>query len=162
MVRYESLGVGLAIVVLGIYLVASHGSLAGVNIPSLLGLPCSGGSGNSSTPCLGFGGYSIGTVVVLFGFGLVANGLRAPSAPKGTMTPGAVYPPGLAAMMSGAYRGSDGMMPQGAGPQAGIQYCPKCGRGQSSRAQFCQQCGQALPPPTPVAPGPASSPPRSP
>lgn len=150
--RYESLVIGAVIALVGIYLVSTHGSIGGTNLPDLLGLPCGGGaSGNNSSFCAGFPGYSIGTVVVLFGAGLAANGLRSPS--RTTPASTGAMPPELLAALQAATPGTPG--PGGIRP--GVRYCAKCGMGNSHQATYCQRCGAMMPSDPAATPGPAPS-----
>jgi hypothetical protein len=144
--------VGLAIVGGGVILVATHGVVAGVNLPSALGLPCQ--TPSNSTECLGFGGYSVGTIVVIFGFGLAAQGLRTPSVPKisGGVGPTVGMPPEAFAAIAAFHARTAATMPAAPpGPVDGVRYCPACGRPNANDARFCQRCGKTMPPPDPPA-----------
>ncbi|MCI4351735.1 MAG: hypothetical protein L3K15_09535, partial [Thermoplasmata archaeon] len=73
---------GAAILLFGIYLVSTNGSVAGYYLPQLLGLPACNSNTNSTgfpTPGCGFSpfGLGIGTVVVIFGLGVLATSVRA-------------------------------------------------------------------------------------
>jgi zinc-ribbon domain len=148
--RWESLVIGILILLFGIFLVSSQGVVAGVNLPGLIGLPCQGAT--NGTACPGFGGYSVGTVVCLFALGLIANGVRSPSMPRGLAGGGAPsLPPEITATLEAARRqmevASQTMRPTpwDRGAVSGVLYCPSCGRSNAQDAQFCQRCGKTLP-----------------
>ncbi|MFI5413648.1 MAG: zinc-ribbon domain-containing protein [Candidatus Lutacidiplasmatales archaeon] len=163
--RLESLLIGVIVLGFGVFLVASGGTVGGVSLPGLIGLQCNTPS-NSTTPsfspgCPGGFGYGIGTVVCIFGLGMIGNGLRAPSAPKGMAGAGGfVMPPEMAATMAAARQqmelmgrthggGATGPVPPG------TRFCPECGRSNASDAGFCQRCGKPMPPPATTSPPPA-------
>lgn len=158
--RLESLIIGVIILGFGVFLVSSGGTVAGVSLPGLIGLQCNT-SGNSTTPsfspgCPGGFGYGVGTVVCIFGLGMVANGLRAPSGPKG-LAGGAAggMPPEIAATLAAAQKHMELMtQARSAGATAaapsGSRFCPECGRPNAADAGFCQRCGKPMPPPTPA------------
>jgi zinc-ribbon domain len=169
-VRLESLIVGVLILGFGILLVSTNGNLAGVSLPGLIGLPtCNGGTNSTCGGVAGFGGYSIGTVVSLFGLGLIANGLRAPSSPRGMGGSGAPsLPPEMAATLLAAQQQMMAsaraiQAASGSGAAAGLRYCPSCGSANQSASQFCHRCGKPLPTPEPPPKQtPPSTPPSSP
>jgi zinc ribbon protein len=154
LVRLVPIVVGLALVLLGIYLVSTHGNIAGINIPSALGLPdCS--SSSNSTPCLGIGSYGsigVGTIVVLFGIGLVATSLRASmtaAAMGGGPTMGGM-PPELLASLQAAQARMQSMPPAGSPPAPGgapdpsYKFCQKCGTRTEADIKFCRSCGTSF------------------
>jgi len=137
--RFVPLLIGIAVVLFGLYLVSSHGTLGGVYLPSLIGFPnCNTNPNASQCAAFTYAGYGVGTIVVLFGLGLTMRSVRyatAPSqaslsaGPTGT-TPAA---PSISATNSA-----------GTGP---IRYCSRCGRANAEDASFCQRCGAKMPPP---------------
>lgn len=167
---------GVAVLLFGIYLVSTHGSVAGVYLPGLLGLPeCSSNSGgNSNTSPLGgspgcssFTPYSfgVGTVVAIFGLGLLASSFRSAISSAGAGSGGmSGLPPEMAAtlemarsrMASMPMTMPTAMPPSGApGIRPNTVYCSKCGQANLGDAKFCHQCGSAMP----VAPPPPTTPP---
>lgn len=149
---------GIAIILVGIYLVGSQGNIAGYNLPKLLGIPECSSANNGTNPCGGFGpfgGFSVGTFVVIFGLGILAAGFRGAMASAamggsgGGMSAGGV-PPELVASMAQAHARLLAASPgaaagTGPGPSPNTVYCSKCGRANSADAKFCQQCGAAMP-----------------
>lgn len=129
---------GIVILLFGIYLVSSGGSVGKTYLPSLIGLPdCKANPNSSECAVYSFAGYGPGTIVCLFGLGILASSARSamarasqPAMPSGPTAFPFVMP---------------GTAP-GAGPQPGVKYCPKCARGNATDAGFCQQCGGPLPP----------------
>jgi zinc-ribbon domain len=157
--RLESLIIGVVILAFGIFLVATGGSIGGVSLPGLIGLPssCSGGSTNQTNPaCFGPAAYGIGSIVCLFGLGMIGNGLRAPSGGKGFGGGGtASMPPEIAATLAAARQHMERIGPtQDAGAPAppGSRFCPECGRPNAADAGYCQRCGKPMPPPSPAKP----------
>jgi hypothetical protein len=145
--RLESLIVGVIILGFGILLVSTNGVVAGVNLPGLIGYPsCSGGtSTNASSPqCYGFAGFGVGTVVCLFGLGMVANGLRSPATLKGLGRGSSGMPPEMEATLAQARQSMAAMTAGAASP--GSRFCPECGRANAPDAKFCQGCGRTMPP----------------
>ncbi|MCI4340517.1 MAG: hypothetical protein L3K06_03535 [Thermoplasmata archaeon] len=153
LVRLLPMVFGGVILLLGIYLVSSHGSIAGVNLPTVLGLPqCD--TGANATPCAGlglYGGVGVGTIVAIFGLGLLASAFRSSmmsaSMGAGTM-PGGV-PPELLATLQQAQARMAGLPPTGGGgppgtPDPAYKFCPKCGTRTESSSRFCKSCGSAL------------------
>ncbi|MCI4360498.1 MAG: zinc ribbon domain-containing protein [Thermoplasmata archaeon] len=151
LLRLVPIVVGLALVLLGIYLVGSQGNIAGINIPSALGLPnCS--SSSNSTQCLGVGGYGsigVGTIVVMSGIGILATSLRsgmAAAAMGGTATMGGM-PPELLASLQTAQARMVAMSPASAPAAAAgthdpaFKFCQKCGTRTETESKFCRSCG---------------------
>jgi len=162
--RLESLIVGVVILGFGILLVSTNGNLGGVNLPGLIGLPtCSSGVNSTCSGVTGFGGYSVGTVVAIFGLGLVANGLRAPSAPRGLGSSGSpTLPPEMAASLHAAQQqmmaSAQAMqVMMGTKAPSGIRYCSSCGTANQSVSQFCHRCGKPLPHNEPSSGSPPSA-----
>jgi hypothetical protein len=155
---------GALIAVGGIVLVATHGTIGGVNILKPLGIPClSGSSGNNTTYCSAFGGYSVGTIVLLAGGSMLIRGLTASSPPQLPAMGAGMSPELMAAMMAAR---TGGFAPPGSVPPTPtststaptpatavsatpIRYCPSCGQRNELEAAFCQKCGRPMPPPTP-------------
>lgn len=132
---------GIAILLFGIYLVSTGGSVGKTYLPSVIGLPnCKANPNASNCAAYSFAGYGPGTIVCLFGLGLLASSARSAMAR-------ASHPPmpAMPAAMAGFPFAMPGAVP-GAGPQPGVKYCPKCARGNAADAGFCQQCGGTLPP----------------
>jgi hypothetical protein len=178
--RLESFLIGVAILGFGVFLVASHGTVAGVNLLGLIGLNCGSAVNTTNPDCFALSGLGVGTVVAIFGLGMIANGLRAPSTPRmpglaglrggsdeGAMYGGAALPPQMMEMMRQAalaHRTVVAGVPMGSGPAPGLRYCSRCGRGNFQDAQFCQQCGSPMPipplrPTGPTAASPTPDPP---
>jgi len=151
--RAESLIIGLVILGLGIYLVSSGGVIAGVNLPHLIGLPsCSSGTNSTCGGTAEFGGFGIGTIVAIFGLGMIARGLRTPSTPRMSAS--------AAAGPTAPYPTSPGIP----GRQAGVRYCSACGGANQNDATYCQHCAEPMRPPIPPAglsPVPPAAPPQS-
>jgi len=159
--RLIPLFVGLAVLLLGIYLVSTNGYVGGWYLPSLVGIqPCSSGSSSGTstnvTQCGGiglYGGYGVGTIVCLFGLGLLASSVRRAASSPGAGTGGstAVPPEILAALAQAQSRThtAPGMKPN-------TVYCSKCGAANLPEAKFCHQCASAMPV-APTAPTPATS-----
>jgi hypothetical protein len=167
--RLESLLVGVVVLGFGILLVSTNGNLAGVNLPGLIGLPnCSSGTNSTCGGVTGFGGYSVGTVVSIFGLGLVANGLRAPATRPGiggSASPS--LPPEMTATLLAAQQqmmASAQSMRSATGATAspGVRYCSSCGSVNRSDSQFCHRCGKPMPPPEPPPKAPPPGPPPTP
>lgn len=155
--RLELLIVGVIVLGFGILLVSTNGVVAGVNLPGLVGYPsCSGktAANGTSPQCYGFAAFGVGTIVCLFGLGMVANGLRASAAPKGFGRGSSGMPPEMQATLAQAQQNVAAMRPSGAAP--GSRYCPECGRANAADAKFCQGCGRNMPPP-PAPPIPAAA-----
>jgi zinc ribbon protein len=160
--RLESLIIGVIVLGFGIFLVSSGGTVAGVSLPGLIGLQCNS-STNSTSPsfspgCPGGFGYGVGTVVCIFGLGMIANGLRSPAGPKG-LAGGAAggVPPEMAATLAAARQQMELMtQARGGGPNPaappGSRFCPECGRPNAADAGFCQRCGKPMPPPAATSP----------
>jgi zinc-ribbon domain len=158
-IRLESLVIGGIILGFGILLVSTNGVIAGVNLPGLIGYPsCTGGStANGTSPqCYGFAGFGVGTVVCIFGLGIIGNGLRSSATPKGFGRGASSMPPEVEASLAQA-RQSLAAMAATAGPP-GSRYCPECGKPNAADAKFCQGCGRTMPPPQPVPASSASTP----
>jgi hypothetical protein len=154
--RLASIILGVVILAFGILLVSTNGVVAGVNLPGLIGYPSctSGSSANSTSPqCFGFAGFGVGTVVCIFGLGLVASGLRTSSASQGVGRGAGSLPPELAAALTQAQQNRTAAA--ATAPSPGSRFCPECGRANAPDAKFCQGCGRPMPPPPP----PVSSPP---
>ena len=146
--RIELLIVGVLVLGFGILLVTTNGVVAGVNLPGVIGYPsCSGKtSSNTTSPqCYGLAGFGVGTIVCLFGLGLVANGLRSPGTPKGFAKGSSGMPPEMAATLAQAQQSMAAMTARGVAP--GSRYCAECGRPNAADAKFCQGCGRTMPPP---------------
>lgn len=149
--RWESLAFGCVALVLGIYLVSTHSEFAGVNLPGLIGPPFGGSSSVSNPECTGgFGGLGIGTIVALFGLGMIANGIRPPPAAN----TGAMMAPQMAATLRAA------ALAQRPAVVPPIRICPACASANSTEAVYCQKCGRPLPAHPP--PPPAAAPPPTP
>ena len=144
---------GALILLLGLYLVSSHGSIAGVNLPGLLGLPQCDTSSNA-TPCAGlplYGGAGVGTVVAIFGLGLLATGFRTTmaSAAMGTSGPSGI-PPEILASLQTAQARMQVMPPMAPAtgamgiPDPSYKYCSKCGTRTETASRFCKSCGAAI------------------
>ena len=160
--RLESLIVGVLILGFGILLVSTNGVVAGVNLPGLIGYPsCSGSStGNSTSPqCFGFAGFGVGTVVCIFGLGLIGNGLRSSPSARASGRQSGGLPPELVASLAQAQQNMATMSAASAPP--GSRFCPECGRANAADAKFCQGCGRTMPP-RPSPPGSPSTPPPPP
>ncbi|MCI4346268.1 MAG: hypothetical protein L3K07_05895 [Thermoplasmata archaeon] len=150
---------GSAIVLFGVVLVSTGGYIGGTYLPGLAGFPnCSSdhSSSNNSTPssCTGFagyGGFGVGTFVVIFGLGILGTAARMALYSPSPTVPAAMLPPGFFPPMG--VQGMAGMAAPGNAPLAGnVRYCPECGRVNAFDASFCQQCGSPMPPrlsPTP-------------
>ncbi|MGA7862168.1 MAG: zinc-ribbon domain-containing protein [Thermoplasmata archaeon] len=143
--------VGVAILLLGVYLVSSHGYLGGTYLPSLIGIqPCNSDSSSSlpnGTGCTGFspyGGYGVGTIVCIFGLGLIGSSLRravvTPSASSATVPPEV-----LAALTQAQSRMQAAPGASAPGPKPGTVYCSKCGAANPAEAKFCHQCASSMP-----------------
>ena len=143
--------VGVAILLLGVYLVSSHGYLDGTYLPSLIGIqPCNSAPSSSlpnGTGCTGFspyGGYGVGTIVCIFGLGLIGSSLRravvAPSAGAATLSPEV-----LAALTQAQGRMQAVPGSSAPGPKQGTVYCSKCGAANPAEAKFCHQCASSMP-----------------
>lgn len=167
--RLIPLLVGVGVLVFGIYLVSSHGYLGGTYLPGLIGIqPCNTSTNSSSgfTPggsgCTGFalyGGYGIGTIVCLFGLGLIGNSLRGAMAMSMAGSSSPHLPPELsAALTSMQSRMPPGFPPPGAQP--GTVYCSRCGAANPVGAKFCHQCAGPISSPG-AAPPPGPTPPAS-
>jgi len=153
--RIESLIVGVLVLGFGILLVTTNGVVAGVNLPGVIGYPsCSAKtSSNTTSPqCYGLAGFGVGTIVCLFGLGIVANGLRSPGRPKGYGQGSSGMSPEMAATLAQAQQSMAAMTARGAVP--GSRYCAECGRPNAADAKFCQGCGRTMPPPQGPAPPP--------
>lgn len=163
--RLESLAIGIAILLFGIYLVSTQGVVAGYDLPKLVGLPSSNPGSGNATPGFGFAGFGVGTIVALSGLGMIMNGLRAPSASMGFGRKGAdgSMPPEMAAALAAMQSHLPPSAPTGAPPvppgavappsaPSAVQYCVKCGRANALDAKFCQQCGTTVPSLPPAAP----------
>jgi hypothetical protein len=135
-----------AIVVLlfGIYLVSSGGYVGKTYLPSLIGMPnCKTNENASACATQSFIGYGPGTIVCLFGLGLLASTIRSSMARQSHPSMPAGFPASL-----GATPFFPPTNPGTAGAQPGVRYCPKCARANASDAGFCQQCGSTMPPAT--------------
>ena len=170
--RLVPMVLGVAILLFGIYLVSTHGSVAGVYLPGLLGLPaCNSSPGNNSTPfgggCSSFTpyGFGVGTIVAIFGLGLLASSFRSAVSTAGMGTGGMPgLPPEMAATLELARSRMQSMptsMPASIPPvmAPGVRpntvYCSKCGQANLVDAKFCHRCGSSMP----VVPSsPASTP----
>lgn len=134
---------GLAVLLFGLYLVSTGGSVGKTYLPSLIGLPnCKTDPNASSCASASFIGYGPGTIVCLFGLGLLASAARTATARAGrpsypTVAPGTMPPIPYHLMPTTGPT---------VGPQPGVKYCPKCARANATDAGFCQQCGSTMPP----------------
>jgi hypothetical protein len=159
--------IGVAILLFGIYLVSTNGYFDGRYLPSLIGIqPCSSGSSNSApngTGCSGFtlyGGLGVGTIVCIFGLGLIASSIRRAVATPSTS--GVAVPPEMLAAFAQAQSrpqvGSGAVVP---GVKPGTVYCSKCGAANPWDAKFCHQCASPMPAKTPPVSrsGPPDAPP---
>lgn len=166
--RLESLVIGGVVLVFGIVLVSTNGVIAGVNLPGVIGLPScsSSGSSNSSAPsptCYGLAGFGVGTVVCIFGLGMIANGLRAPASRRSAGAGGSgSVPPELQATLARAQftmaAAASRNATAGGSSTPGVRYCPECGHANGADAKFCQGCGRTMPPPS-TPPTPSQVPP---
>jgi len=145
---------GIAILLFGIYLVSTHGSVAGVYLPGLIGLPACGANSTSCTGFSPYGAVGVGTIVAIFGLGILAASVRnavfTSSSPTGGMS---ALPPELASTLELARTRMQSMptsMSMGVRPNT--VYCSRCGQANVADAKFCHQCGAAMP----VAPAPPS------
>ena len=156
--------IGVAVLLLGIYLVSTNGYLDGKYLPSLIGIqPCTSSPLPNVTGCTGFssyGGYGVGTIVCIFGLSLIGGSVRrifaSPTSGGANVTPEAV-----AAIIQAQNRppAASGVgMP---GPKPGTIYCHNCGSPNPTEAKFCHQCASAMPGASPPAapPSPPSVPP---
>lgn len=148
--QFVPLVFGIGVLLLGVLLVHTNGYLGSTYLPSLVGIqPCPAASTNS-TPCTsllgGFGGYGVGTIVCLFGLGLLTTGLRSMMARSSSV--GSLPPSAIAAL-----GGMPGALPV-AGAAPGIVYCSKCATPNPSSAKFCHQCAAPMAPLPPPAPPP--------
>jgi zinc-ribbon domain len=143
--------IGVAILLFGIYLVSTNGYLDGRYLPSLIGIqPCNSGSSSSvpnGTGCTGFtpyGGLGVGTIVCLFGLGLIASSIRrAVASPSAS---GAAVSPEIVAALAQAQSripSAGGVAAPGAKP--GTVYCSNCGAANPAQAKFCHQCASKMP-----------------
>ena len=160
LVRLLPLILGVIILIFGIYLVSSHGTVFGVYLPGLIGLPnCSPGSNNTSCGFSPVGTWSVGTIVAITGIGFIMAGLRSvmssASMSGGSMTS---MPPEMAASMEMARTRMATMtqppspsvapapVPPGPAIRPDTKYCSKCGKANAIEARFCQACGSTMPP----------------
>jgi hypothetical protein len=151
LVRAVPIVFGIVIVLLGVYLVGSQGNIAGVNLPSALGLPqCS--TGANATPCGGLGAYGgagVGSIVVIFGLGILAASFRSAmmSASMGGSPGMGAMPPELIATLQAAQARMQSMptappssTPSGT-PDPAFKFCSKCGTRTEVASRFCKSCG---------------------
>ncbi|MCI4353468.1 MAG: zinc ribbon domain-containing protein [Thermoplasmata archaeon] len=161
--RMVPMVLGVVILLFGIYLVSTGGSVAGVYLPHLLGLPaCNSGSNGNSTgfPSPGGCGFSplglgIGTIVVIFGLGLLASAFRG-AMMSSSMGSGGMpaLPPEMAATLElarsrmasmPAYMPPSIPAPMAPGVRPNTVYCSSCGQANLADAKFCHQCGTPMP-----------------
>jgi drug/metabolite transporter (DMT)-like permease len=140
---------GVLIALAGVFLIITHGNIGGTNIPSAVGIPCAGGN---SSACPGFGGYSIGGIVLIAGLPILLRGLMSPSlARTGSDTgQGMGVPPQLLAAMTGLTPGRPfPPTPTGLPPPAEgtVRYCVSCGQPNPLVSAFCNKCGKPMPKP---------------
>lgn len=157
--------VGVAILALGLYLVSSHGYLGGTYLPGLIGIqPCNSPAAVNGTGCTGFalyGGFGPGTIVAIFGLGLITSSLRRALSSAGSGT--TPLPPELTAVLASAQSRMASMAPPGSpGARPGTVYCSRCGAANPSEAKFCHQCAAQISggPPNSSPVLPPSDPPR--
>jgi hypothetical protein len=161
--------IGVAILLLGFYLVSTNGYIGGTYLPSLIGIqPCKSNSSSSlpnGTGCTGFspyGGYGVGTVVCIFGLGLLATSVRrlmvSPATGAATLTPEAIT---ALTQAQARLRAVSGTVAPGTRP--GTVYCSNCGAANPAEAKFCHQCASTMPGANPPAkpPVPPTVPPRA-
>lgn len=144
--------IGVVILLFGLYLVSTQGYLGGTYLPGLIGIPAcnsdsSSGAPSNGTGCTGFGlygGYGVGTIVCLFGLGILASSIRravySPGPSGSPMTPEMAT--ALAQAQSRVQAPPSLLAP---GPRAGTVYCSKCGAANPAEARFCHQCASVMP-----------------
>ena len=158
--RLVPIFIGIAIFLFGIYLVSTNGYVGSTYLPSIIGIhPCSTNSTGSfpSGACsFSYLGYGVGTIVCIFGLGLIASSARryATSAGSGS---NAMSPEMVAAIAQAQSRLATASAPAAPGAKPGTVYCSNCGAANPSQAKFCHQCataigGAAPPQPTPSLP----------
>ena len=165
--RVESLIIGIVILGLGIYLVSTNGNIAGVNLPKLIGLPtCNTGANSTCSGSSEFGNFGVGTVVAIFGLGMIGNGLRSPSTTRSPfrrdLWGGPPAPVTGVPQQSTAVPAFPATPAEAPGRQAGVRYCSACGGANLAVAKFCQHCAEPMPPQMPpkdAAPAPPPPPP---
>jgi ribosomal protein L40E len=147
--------VGLMILLFGVYLVSTHGYVGGTYLPSVIGIqPCGSGSSPNATPCTGigsYGGFGVGTIVCLFGIGLLASSLRGAMA---TSASGMGASRGIPPEMLAAIAQAQARPPVAPGAIPNTVYCSKCGAANPSEAKFCHQCATGMQGAAPAAPPP--------
>lgn len=152
---------GVAVLLFGIYLVSTNGYVAGTYLPSLIGMkpctPTSQGSNFTPNSCAfnPYGAYGVGTIVCIFGLGLIATSARRVFASSGS-TATSVSPEVLAALAQANARTPTTLPPVAPGARPGTVYCSNCGAANPTGAKFCHQCASpvvASPPLFPPTPG---------
>jgi hypothetical protein len=144
--------VGVAILLFGIYLVSTGGYVGSTYLPSLIGIqPCNSNSLEGPSPngsdCTGFstfGAFGVGTIVCIFGLGIIASTVRRAMATSSSGS--STLPPNVAA----AWAQAQVRMPpvsgtSAPGPKPGTIYCSKCGAANPAEAKFCHQCASPMP-----------------
>lgn len=155
--------IGVAILLFGIYLVSTNGYIGSTYLPGIIGIhPCSSNS-TSSAPSSGcafsYLGYGVGTIVCLFGLGILANGARRFASGSGSGS-ASVSPEVLAAIAQGQSRATSVSPGAAPGARPGTVYCSRCGAANPAQAKFCHQCAATIG--AGPSPPPPANPPRGP
>ncbi len=158
-IRLLPILIGVAILLFGIYLVSTNGYLGSTYLPGIIGIhPC---SSNSTSPVPSGGcaysylGYGVGTIVCIFGLGILASGARRFASGSGTGA-ASVSPDVLAAIAQAQSRATAAGTGAAPGARPGTVYCSKCGAANPAQAKFCHQCASV------ISVAPSSPPPATP